>query len=200
MAARSAAAASSPRDPASGRRAADPLRGRPRRRWCPDLAARLPGRGMWVSADRDVLEQGRRQQPVRQGGASAGRRRRPIWSSRSRPAGAALPRPCRSGAARRCSSWSGSTRWPTGCARGDARLVLVAARDGAADGRRQLGRWRGELPVSWLFDRTELGAALSAATRSCMSACAGRAGPAAAAGLWRGCRAFGGVSRMPAGQ
>ena len=71
---------------AAARRRHDPLRASaPMPRSCPISLARLPGRGMWVSADRKALTQCPGPQPVRQGGPGARWARRPIWSTRWPP-------------------------------------------------------------------------------------------------------------------
>ena len=49
----------------------------------PDLARRLPGRGLWVQAERAAVEQCRGEEPVRQGGARGRSGRRPICRSGS---------------------------------------------------------------------------------------------------------------------
>ena len=133
----------------------------------PDLAARLPGRGMWVSADRECLAQAlaRKQfaRPPEHRWASP-----PIWSSRSRPCccGAAWTW---SGLARRAGDWSpASTRWPTRC--GTARCALVLTRARRCRRRPPADRGAGrEVPVLDPFAVASW-AAPSAATRSSMSA------------------------------
>ncbi len=49
----------------------------------PDLARRLPGRGMWVKAERCGARAGRGEEPVRQGSAGVGEAARPTWPSGS---------------------------------------------------------------------------------------------------------------------
>ena len=106
----------------------------------PDVAATLPGRGMWVRADRASIATGRREEPVRQSGEGARSKRPPICPTASSV--------CWSRACRPISGWRGAR----------ARLVLgfdkvlraldaeappallVEASDGAADGKRKLLR------------------------------------------------------------
>ena len=57
----------------------------------PDLARRLPGRGMWVRAERAAVEQAVAKKPVRQGGARGG-------EGRGRSAGAGRAAAARAGA------------------------------------------------------------------------------------------------------
>jgi uncharacterized protein len=124
----------------------------------PDLDARLPGRGMWLSADRNVLNK-----------AVAGN----LFARAARaPARAApdLVEQVERLLARRALATLGLARRAGQVAlgfdqvrpwlRSGAAGVLVAARDGAADGRRKLRRLAPELPLVVAFSSAELGAAL----------------------------------------
>jgi predicted RNA-binding protein YlxR (DUF448 family)/ribosomal protein L30E len=124
----------------------------------PDVDARLPGRGMWLSADRNVLNK-----------AVAGN----LFARAARaPARVApdLVEQVESLLARRALATLGLARRAGQVALGfdqvrpwlrcGAAAVLVAARDGAADGRRKLRRLAPELPLVVAFASAELGAAL----------------------------------------
>ncbi|HEX3209918.1 MAG TPA: RNA-binding protein [Geminicoccaceae bacterium] len=124
----------------------------------PDVDARLPGRGMWLSADRNVLNK-----------AVAGN----LFARTARaPARVApdLVEQVESLLARRALATLGLARRAGQVALGfdqvrpwlrcGAAAVLVAARDGAADGRRKLRRLAPELPLVVAFASAELGAAL----------------------------------------
>ncbi|MGD9510821.1 MAG: RNA-binding protein, partial [Geminicoccaceae bacterium] len=124
----------------------------------PDLGGRLPGRGLWVSADRDVLGKAL----ARNQFAKAARA--PVKA----PEGLAdhvaelLVQRCldRIGLARRAGElvvgFDQVADWLRG---GRCRLVLCA-RDGAAEGRRRIEALAGEVPVIVAFDRAELGRAV----------------------------------------
>ncbi|MCW5724556.1 MAG: RNA-binding protein [Maricaulaceae bacterium] len=128
----------------------------------PDLTAKLPGRGVWVSADRAAVDKAAKKGLI------------------ARAAGRAVAVPTdladRIEALLRARALSvlGLARRAGGLAAGfdAARLALKAARpawrieasDAAADGRGKLDRlaraaW-GEVPVAGCFDSTALGAAL----------------------------------------
>jgi uncharacterized protein len=130
----------------------------PESRVQPDVDARLPGRGMWLSADRNVLNK-----------AVAGN----LFARAARtPARAApdLVEQVERLLARRALATLGLARRAGQVAlgfdqvrpwlRSGAAAVLVAARDGAADGRRKLRRLAPELPLVVAFSSAELGAAL----------------------------------------
>jgi uncharacterized protein len=124
----------------------------------PDLDGRLPGRGMWLSADRNVLNKaaagnlfGRAARaPARTEPDLAGQVERLLVSR-------ALD--CL-GLARRAGQVTMGFEQVRACLRASAAGVLIAASDGAADGRRKLRRLAGDLPVITAFSRAELGAAL----------------------------------------
>jgi predicted RNA-binding protein YlxR (DUF448 family) len=125
----------------------------------PDLAGRLPGRGMWVDADREVLARA----VARGGFARAARAKVTAPAGLVDEVGAMLARRCldRVGLARRagelvagfdqCADWLRSGR---------AALVLTAS-DGGGEGRRRLEALAGpEVPVLDPFARAELGPAI----------------------------------------
>lgn len=124
----------------------------------PDLARRLPGRGMWLSADRDVVNRavGRNlfakamKAPVRVRPDLADEIERLL----ARRALDSL------GLARRAGQvCAGFDQVRIGLRTREA-AVLLEASDGAADGRRKLRRLAPEVPVVTAFASAELGAAL----------------------------------------
>ena len=130
----------------------------PEGRVVPDVDGRLPGRGMWLSADRDVVNR-----------AVA----RNLFARAARGRAVAdpdLPGRIESLLARRCLDLLGLARRAGEAASGydavramllagEAGLVL-AARDGAAGGREKLRALARGLPVITAFASPELGAAL----------------------------------------
>lgn len=130
----------------------------------PDLEGGLPGRGLWLSAQRAVVERA----VARNVFAKAARR-----AVRVDPA---LPGRLEAMLERRCLDLIGLAR-RSGQAlagfekvrealrggqvgRGGAPGLLLAARDGAADGRAKLRALAGELPLLEEFEAGALGAAL----------------------------------------
>jgi len=124
----------------------------------PDLEERLPGRGMWLSADRDVVNR-----------AVAGRL---FARSVRRPAVAEanLAETVERLLARRALECLGLARRAGQVVVGFDQVrawlhaskaaVLIAAADGAADGRSKLRRLAKDLPLVTAFSRSELGASL----------------------------------------
>ncbi|HEX5079882.1 MAG TPA: RNA-binding protein [Geminicoccaceae bacterium] len=130
----------------------------PDQRVLPDVDERLPGRGMWLSADRDVVNK-----------AVAGR----LFARAARaPATAAadlaetverlLARRALEGLglARRAGEVVTGFEQVRAFLRASQAVVLIAAADGAADGRLKLRRLAPELPLITAFSRGELGASL----------------------------------------
>jgi predicted RNA-binding protein YlxR (DUF448 family) len=124
----------------------------------PDLAGRLPGRGLWVSADRDILGKALARNQFTKAA------RAPVKA----PAGLAdqvadlLVQRCldRIGLARRAGELVvGFDQVGDWLRAGRCGLVLCA-RDGSAEGRRRIEALAGELPVVIAFDRAELGRAV----------------------------------------
>jgi len=127
----------------------------------PDIAARLPGRGAWVGADRELLGLA----------VKKGKLARALDGAKIPPD---LPDEVERLLRVRALSLLGLARKAGALAAGmdAARLSLKAARpawrieacDGAADGRNKLDRLtfaaRGEIPVAGCFSAAELGAAL----------------------------------------
>lgn len=130
----------------------------PESRIQPDVDARLPGRGMWLSADRNVLNK------AVAGNLFARAARAParvapdlveqVERLLARRALATL------GLARRAGQVALGFDQVRPWLRSGAAAVLVAARDGAADGRRKLRRLAPELPLVVAFSSAELGSAL----------------------------------------
>ena len=124
----------------------------------PDLEGRLPGRGMWLSADRNVLNKAvganlfarAARAPARAEADLAGQVERLLVQR-------ALD--CL-GLARRAGQLTMGFEQVRASLRSAAAGVLIAAADSSADGRRKLHRLAGDLPVITAFSKAELGAAL----------------------------------------
>jgi predicted RNA-binding protein YlxR (DUF448 family) len=129
----------------------------PDRRIVPDLAARLPGRGIWLSARADVLESARTR------GAFAKAARGPVTMPPDLTSDlkAALARRIGDtiGLARRAGqAVAGFTRAREWLEHGRAALVIEAS-DGSPEERaRFLGHWAGKVAVVAPLDGSSLGA------------------------------------------
>jgi hypothetical protein len=127
-------------------------------RLLPDLGGELPGRGLWLTASRAALEKA-----IRKGAfARAARAPVAIADGLADQIERLLERRCLDllGLARRAGQVAvGFEKVKALIEAGKAR-VLIAARDGAADGRAKLARLAGPLPVVALFGAAELGLAL----------------------------------------
>lgn len=124
----------------------------------PDLGGRLPGRGLWVSADREVLGKAL----ARNQFAKAARA--PVQAPADLPEQVEdlLVQRCldRLGLARRAGELVvGFDQVADWLRHGRCGLVL-SARDGAAEGRRRIEALAGDVPVIVAFDRAELGRAV----------------------------------------
>lgn len=130
----------------------------PEHRVLPDLDERLPGRGMWLSADRDVVNK-----------AVAGR----LFARAARAPAAAetdladtverlLARRALDsvGLARRAGQVVVGFEQVRAWLRASKAAVLIAAADGAAEGRAKLRRLAPDLPLVTAFSRAELGACI----------------------------------------
>jgi predicted RNA-binding protein YlxR (DUF448 family)/ribosomal protein L30E len=124
----------------------------------PDLDARLPGRGRWLSADREVGN-----------GAVAGRLfaravRAPAVAEADLAATVERLLASRGlgciGLARRAGQVVVGFDQVRAALRASKAAVLIAASDGAADGRAKLRRLAPDLPLITAFSRGELGACL----------------------------------------
>lgn len=123
----------------------------------PDLGAKLPGRGLWVAADRAALDKAVRK------GAFARAARTPVTvpEALADRIEAILTQRCADilGLARRAGiAVAGFEKVREWLVRGDA-AVLIAASDGAADGRGKLQRLAGARPVVAPLTAAEMGAA-----------------------------------------
>jgi predicted RNA-binding protein YlxR (DUF448 family) len=124
----------------------------------PDLDGRLPGRGMWLSAERNVLNKAvsgnlfarEARAPARVEADLAGQVERLLVQR-------ALD--CL-GLARRAGQVTMGFEQVRAYLRSSAAGVLIAAADSSADGRSKLRRLAVDLPVVTAFSRAELGAAL----------------------------------------
>lgn len=124
----------------------------------PDVAGRLPGRGMWLSAERDVVDKavGRNlfaraaRRPVRVDPGLADEVER-LLAARVLDG---------LGLARRAGELVGGYEKVRAALAGRRVAVLVEAQDAAADGRRKLRSLAPDAPVIAAFGRSELGRAL----------------------------------------
>jgi len=124
----------------------------------PDVDGRLPGRGMWLSAERNVLNKAvgaklfarAARAPVRVEANLAEQVERLL-------VGRVLD--CL-GLARRAGQVAVGFEQVRAALRSSAAAVLVAAADSSPDGRRKLRRLAVDLPVITAFSKAELGAAL----------------------------------------
>lgn len=123
----------------------------------PDIAGELPGRGIWVTADRGHVETARI---------------KGLFSRSARckvTADSALPDRIEALLARRCLDLLGLARRGGGAVAGFDKVrefiaagragLLLAAADGSEDGRAKIRRLDREVPVVDLFSRAELGRA-----------------------------------------
>jgi len=123
----------------------------------PDLAGRLPGRGLWVGAERGLVETAVKKHLFAKAAGTDARAPadladRVAWLLRQR----ALER---LGLARRAgAAIAGHDKVEALLRAGRAGLLLAAA-DGSADGRRRLAALAGALPVIECFTADELAAA-----------------------------------------
>lgn len=124
----------------------------------PDLEARLPGRGMWLSARRDVVNKA----VARNLFARAARAPARVTAELAEQVERLLVRRALGtlGLARRAGQVALGFEQVRLCLRSGTAAVLVAASDGATDGRRKLRRLAPGLPLIVAFSSTELGAAL----------------------------------------
>jgi predicted RNA-binding protein YlxR (DUF448 family) len=124
----------------------------------PDVDERLPGRGMWLSADRNVLKRAIAANLF----ARAARARVQVATDLAEQVERLLVSRALDclGLARRAGQVAMGFDQVRACLRSSSAAVLIAAADSAADGRRKLRRLAPDLPVITAFSRAELGAAL----------------------------------------
>lgn len=125
-----------------------------------DIEARLPGRGFWLSARRDVIHTASVKNPF----ARAARAKVKVPADLADRVEGLLARRCLDliGMARRAGqAVSGFEKVETWLKSGRPAGVLLAAADGAEDGRAKVLSWAGETPVVDALDGEELGQAFS---------------------------------------
>jgi hypothetical protein len=130
----------------------------PAGRVVPDIDGRLPGRGMWLSADRNVLNRAAAANVFARAARAPARVEADLAGQVERLlVGRALD--CL-GLARRAGQVTMGFEQVRACLRSSAAGVLIAAADSSADGRSKLRRLAADLPVITAFSRAELGGAL----------------------------------------
>lgn len=124
----------------------------------PDLEGRLPGRGLWLQARRDVVETA----CAKSSFAKAARIQVKVPDVLAERVEALLRRRCLDliGLARRASQVAAGFEQARGWLRDGRAGVLIAASDGADGGRGKLAALAREVPLVELFTAAELGAAL----------------------------------------
>lgn len=124
----------------------------------PDLEGRLPGRGLWLQARRDIVETA----CARGSFAKAARAQVKVPDALAERVEALLRRRCLDlvGLARRAGQAAAGFEQARGWLREGRAAVLIAASDGAGDGRSKLAALGRDLPRIELFTAAELGAAL----------------------------------------
>jgi predicted RNA-binding protein YlxR (DUF448 family)/ribosomal protein L30E len=124
----------------------------------PDVDGRLPGRGMWVSADRNVLNRAIAANLF----ARAARMRVQVRADLAEQVERLLVSRALDclGLARRAGQVAMGFDQVRACLRSSSAAVLIAAADSAADGRRKLRQLAPGVPVITAFSKAELGAAL----------------------------------------
>lgn len=124
----------------------------------PDLEACLPGRGMWLSADQNVVNRAVAGNLF----ARAARAQVQVEADLAGRVERLLVRRALDGLglARRAGQVVMGFEQVRAALRSSAVAVLIAAADSAADGRRKLRRLAMDLPLITAFSRLELGAAL----------------------------------------
>ncbi len=124
----------------------------------PDVAARLPGRGVWLTAERGAISTA-----VAKGlFGKAARRRVQVAADLADQVERMLVRRCQDllGLARRAGQLVAGFDQVADALRHRRVAVLVAAADGAPEGRRKLRALAGAVPLIELLDRRELGSAI----------------------------------------
>lgn len=123
----------------------------------PDLAGILPGRGLWLAARRDIVELARKKRAF----ARAARRPITVPDDLAQRIEGLLAARCRDtiGLARRAGRAVAGFDKVAEVLRAGRGGVLLAAADGAADGRRKLAALARDLPVLEALSAAELGAA-----------------------------------------
>ncbi len=121
----------------------------------PDITGRLPGRGIWLSADRNSLKTA----CARNLFDRAARRSVHVDANVAERVESLLARQCVDllGLARRAGQAVSGFVKVRGWLQGQRAALLLAASDGAVDGREKLRRIARDLPIVTVLDATELG-------------------------------------------
>lgn len=129
----------------------------------PDVGAKLPGRGVWVSAQRASVDQAAKRNAFSRGFKTAARTPADLGDQVE----AALAKRCLDllGLGKRAGALALGFDQVEAAIRKAAPLGLIEAADGAADGREKLARlafglWGAAAPVVGCFTAAELGMAL----------------------------------------
>ena len=134
----------------------------------PDIAGDLPGRGVWISAQRNLVDRAIQRRAFARGltpdvkKGTGGTGALSVPQDLSEEVERQLARRCLDllGLARRSGALTAGAEKVTALAKAKKIVVLIEARDGAADGREKL-RWLCPgVPVVDLFSSRELGLAL----------------------------------------
>lgn len=130
----------------------------PAGRVLPDLDQRLPGRGMWLSAERDVVNKA----GARKMFAKAARAPVQVDADLADQVERLLAQRVLDGLglARRAGQVAMGFEQVRTWLRSSSAAILVTAADGAADGREKLRRLAPHLPMITALSRAEMGAAL----------------------------------------
>ncbi len=122
----------------------------------PDIAGRLPGRGIWLSADRNTIKTA----CARHLFARAAKKSVEVDDRLAEQVEALLARRCTEllGLARRAGQAVAGFAKVQGWLRGGQATLLLGASDGSMDGRDKLRRIARDLPVVSLLSAAELGA------------------------------------------
>lgn len=127
----------------------------PDRTIVPDIEGRLPGRGLWVEATREVVEAACHGRHFAKAGAGPVH----VEAGLAERVEALLAQRCLNliGLARRSSEAVAGFEKVSGLLRSGRRAVLLIAADAAADGRRKILSMGGNSAVIDLFSSVELG-------------------------------------------
>jgi hypothetical protein len=128
----------------------------------PDIAGDLPGRGVWITADRALVDKAVRKHAFARGLKPEKGAGLTVPEDLSGAVEHLLAKRCLDllGLARRSGALVAGMEKVAAAARSGDVSVLIAARDGAADGREKLKRLCPGIPVVELFSSGELGLAL----------------------------------------
>lgn len=126
----------------------------------PDLEGKLPGRGLWLAPNRDVLE-GARLAPLF---SRAAREKVKVPDDLADRLEHLLAARCQNlmGLARRASMLVAGYEQVRSALRGGKAAVLIAASDGAADGRDKVRALAPDLPLITSLTSAEIGASVGA--------------------------------------